>query len=1238
MNCLKDMNYDIIFLQDTHLTETKLSSFNSLWKGKAYHSCHTYNSRGTSILISSNLQHDLVNEFTDNNGNYKIIECKIGIETYVLGSIYGPNRDEPQFYEHLAEILDSVDYDHVILGGDFNLVMDTQNDCFGYVRENNVNAKKKLTSTCNKHNLIDIWRHHKPNEQQFTWYSSTFSKGARLDMFLVSSHLSSLCNNLQITPGYRTDHNMISMGLQLGESRGPGLWKFNDSLLKDEEYLKIVNECIFRTIEEYALPPYSRDFLSNTHNYKDIQFQIDDGLFYETLLMMIRGETVQYSKRRAKRIKEKEKQLLSHIYNAHRTFEQTKSEESNSLLQRYKQELQEVRKPYIDGLIVRSRTRWHEEGEKASKFFLGLEKRNAMRKTVTVLKDGEQKITRNSSILKTFTNNLSKKYNKVDAMPQLVSKYISENITNTLSSNERSLLDEPLSFQELTEALQKMKKGKSPGSNGYTSCFFKCFWNQIGPFMFRAFVFSSNLGKTILSHREGIITMIPKLGKSPDDIKGWRPITLLNVDFKIISAAISARLQSVIEKLIDPCQTAYIKGRYIGESTRLVYDIINNLLVNDGSGLIMSADFEAAFDSLSWRFVSEALKQYNFGPHLRKIIDLLYLNTGNFSRIMLNGYLGDKIWLKCGIRQGDPASGYIFNLAVNTLAQQIKRSQLLTGIQLSPYNEVRISQYADDTVLFLKNSRACIHGALQELKIFSEVSGLGLNIEKTSCLEIGFSNQEHSEHNHGIKWVSDMKILGIHFTNSSNNITRANLEPKILQIEKEIAQWRRRNLTSIGRITVIKSLLISKLVHLFTALPNPSYSELKKIERLLFSFLWGSKRDPVKRALVCQDYTHGGLGMVDVQAFVSSLKLTWLKRLTKTNAEWIKVIATELPNINTMLCYGSSKLQKISAEIKNPFWKDVIEAFASFSRTHNPGIPYILSESIWFSDYTKFRTSIIKQWYQKGLRFLADLFNEDTGQIHTKQTLQDKYEIRMTFLCYSSLIRSLPSTVNSITATKEHGPIMPLRMNLVINSIKFSRIAYNTFVESKQREISRANVRIREKWLKDIGVFEEHSLIDIIKATASTRVRVFHYKLVNRILSTNKYLKLISVEADDSCTFCARESETLVHMYWHCPKVQDYINSIKTDILEQYHIDLCISPKIWFFPVNLRAMETCIISLAKMVIFEARLKKTPPNIAHLINKIRWEVEVEHNIARLSNEQKLFENKWGPIKDIHIQTD
>ena len=106
----------------------------------------------------------------------KVVLCKIGTDTYLIGSVYGPNRDEPQFYEKLETILEDTEYDHVVLGGDFKFIIDTQADCFGYTNENNVNAKCKFMSICNKHNLIDVWRKHNPIKQQFTWYTSNLKK------------------------------------------------------------------------------------------------------------------------------------------------------------------------------------------------------------------------------------------------------------------------------------------------------------------------------------------------------------------------------------------------------------------------------------------------------------------------------------------------------------------------------------------------------------------------------------------------------------------------------------------------------------------------------------------------------------------------------------------------------------------------------------------------------------------------------------------------------------------------------------------------------------------------------------------------------------------------------------------------------------------------------------------------------------------------------------------------------
>ena len=184
MNYLESLNCDILLLQDTHLINDKLSAFNSLWKGKTYHSCFTNNSRGTSILIKSNVQHDVVKEFISEQGNYVIVQCKIDTETYAIGSIYGPNKDEPRFYEKIDRILENVDCDHIVLGGDFNFIMNANADCYGYVNENNVNARNKFIAVCNKHNMIDVWRHQNPGKQQYTWYTKTRTKGSRLHTYI----------------------------------------------------------------------------------------------------------------------------------------------------------------------------------------------------------------------------------------------------------------------------------------------------------------------------------------------------------------------------------------------------------------------------------------------------------------------------------------------------------------------------------------------------------------------------------------------------------------------------------------------------------------------------------------------------------------------------------------------------------------------------------------------------------------------------------------------------------------------------------------------------------------------------------------------------------------------------------------------------------------------------------------------------------------------------------------------
>ena len=295
-----------------------------------------------------------------------------------------------------------------------------------------------------------------------------------------------------------------------------------------------------------------------------------------------------------------------------------------------------------------------------------------------------------------------------------------------------------------------MKKGKTPGSSGFPVEFFRCFWSELGPFLYRAIKTSLAEGDGLRTHQEGIITMIPKRGKSLHTYKGWRPITLLNTDYKIVSTAISNRLKSVIAKLINPVQTAYTSGRFIGENSRLLYDMMHWTKENNKPGVVMAADFEAAFESVAWSHLRLLFNEMNFGPKIKQILNHLYLNNKNCSRILLNGYLGKQISLHRGVRHGDPASGYLFNLAVSLLSEQIEKSTILQGIAVAPNREVRISQYADDTIFFLDGSEASISGAVTELARFSKQSGLKINLEKTTCIRIGATSEDQQRENQSI--------------------------------------------------------------------------------------------------------------------------------------------------------------------------------------------------------------------------------------------------------------------------------------------------------------------------------------------------------------------------------------------------------------------------------------------------------------------------------------------------------
>ena len=236
------------------------------------------------------------------------------------------------------------------------------------------------------------------------------------------------------------------------------------------------------------------------------------------------------------------------------------------------------------------------------------------------------------------------------------------------------------------------------------------------------------------SLRQSIITCLPKGHKDRTNLKNWRPISLLCVVYKMASAAIAERIKPYLNTIISRSQTGYLSGRFIGESTRLVYDLMHHVESDNLPGLLVQIDFEKAFDSISWGFLYQVLDYFAFDKKLIKWIKLFNNDINAF--VLQCGNLSKPIAINRGCRQGDPIAAYLFILATEILKLLLDKDHNIKGINIGKHN-FKVTQFADDTTLFLDGSRCSLQAALNVLETFGSFSGLKMNSEKTKVIWIG---------------------------------------------------------------------------------------------------------------------------------------------------------------------------------------------------------------------------------------------------------------------------------------------------------------------------------------------------------------------------------------------------------------------------------------------------------------------------------------------------------------------
>ena len=248
--------------------------------------------------------------------------------------------------------------------------------------------------------------------------------------------------------------------------------------------------------------------------------------------------------------------------------------------------MEEIIECRTKGAMLRSKTRWYNDGEKDSKYFLSLQKRHYKQGTISRLKKSENEFaTTDKEILhecESFFEDLYFCKMKTDSLLPETVFFFSENDT-VLSNEERDSIEGLLTELECFNALKDMEPDKSPGTDGLPPEFYQMFWSEVSKPLIKALNYGFEIGQLSISQKRGIIKLIPKKSEELYYVKNWRPLSLLNCDYKIATKAVANRLKTHLHKLSNNDLTGFFKGRFIGENIRLIDSIINYTAVKKNS-------------------------------------------------------------------------------------------------------------------------------------------------------------------------------------------------------------------------------------------------------------------------------------------------------------------------------------------------------------------------------------------------------------------------------------------------------------------------------------------------------------------------------------------------------------------------------------------------------------------------------------------------------------------------------
>uniref|UniRef100_A0AAR2JRJ2 Reverse transcriptase domain-containing protein n=1 Tax=Pygocentrus nattereri TaxID=42514 RepID=A0AAR2JRJ2_PYGNA len=977
INRLNDLQADIVFLQETHVSRTSAHTLSSSQFPHMYSACYNSKQRGVAILINKRINFSIRNTMSDPEGRFIILSLSIQNIDLCIASIYGPNVDDPSFFHTFFTSLADHSDTTLVIGGDFNLVLNAEIDRLSTaVSQRNWQSADILKQYMKDFGLCDAWRSHHPTLRDYSFFSQVHHSHSCLDYFLVSSSMMTEITDTQIHPITISDHAAVSMSLTQKRVTPPTRnWRFNTSLLKEQDFINYFKRERAIYLEQNNLP------------------EISPCVLWEAGKAVMRGKIISYCAQKKNKEKTLILELEQKIKSLENAYAASPQENIINSLRKLKLELNEILDKKTQFMLQRLRLENFEHGNKSGKFLANQLKLNKEKTAIHSIKDSVGNITHdpqqiNNSFKDFYEALYSSQINPSDAETE---EFLNDINLPKLNEDQITTLDSPFSSSEFYKAIQHLPNNKAPGPDGFPAEFYKEFWPVLEPTFFRMVTQIKNNHTISPNMNSANISLLLKPGKDPTLPSSYRPISLINVDLKIICKVLARRLEKITPYIIHSDQTGFIKGRHSADNTRRLINIIDYCSINKLEKIVVSLDAEKAFDRVNWKFLLAVLHKFGFGPSFINWIETLYSSPN--ARVRTNDLISQSFSLQRGTRQGCPLSPSMFIIFIEPLAAKIRQNVNIKGIQ-TENTDHKISLYADDVLLFLGNSQTALLKTITLIDKFSSVSDYSINWSKSTVLPLNckFQNIITTSLQSG-----NIRYLGINFSPRLSDLVRLNHIPLLKTIEDDLTRWNSLPISLMGRVATIKMMILPKVNYLFLMIPNkPSIAWFKSLDSYISKFLWKSKTSRISLKTLQKLKCSGGLELPNFYHYFLANRLRYVSRWMKSNrsgSPWLdleqtlcgKLKISDLPLISSSIKhYNCFKSLTISITLI-AWWEFLKMAKSSL-------IPCKLTP-IWNNpDICRKKTVLnFSEWQEKGINNLEHVIHD--GTFISSEDLILKYEI-----------------------------------------------------------------------------------------------------------------------------------------------------------------------------------------------------------------------------------------------------